>query len=107
EFRLPGADANPYLALAGAIASGLRGIEQEFEPTGPIDGNAYNAELSPDLSLPRSLSDATAAFRQSSVARDWFGDTFVDHFAATRDWEVREFRRHVSDWELARYFELI
>jgi len=107
EYRLPGSDANPYLALAGAIASGLHGIEQEIEPTAPVDGNAYEAEMPTELSVPRSLSDATAAFRQSAIARDWFGDIFVDHFAATRDWEVRSFRRHVSDWELSRYFELI
>ena len=107
EYRVPGADANAYLALAGAVASGLYGIEHEIEPTAPIDGNAYETELPRELSLPRSLSDATAAFGQSSIARDWFGDPFVDHFTATRDWEVRSFRRHVSDWELARYFELI
>lgn len=107
EYRLPGADANPYLALAGALASGLYGIEQEIEPTAPIAGNAYEAELPHELSLPRSLGDAAAKFSQSRIARDWFGDTFVDHFAATRDWEVRSFRKHVSDWELARYFELI
>ena len=107
EYRLPGADANPYLALAGAIASGLYGIEHQIEPTAPIDGNAYEAEMPRELSLPRSLDAAAAAFQQSSIARDWFGDAFVDHFAATRDWEVRSFRRHVSDWELARYFELI
>ncbi|MFT5182367.1 MAG: glutamine synthetase, partial [Alphaproteobacteria bacterium] len=107
EYRLPGADANPYLALAGAVASGLYGIEQEIEPTAPTAGNAYEAETPPEISLPRSLSDAAAAFGQSSHARDWFGDPFVDHFAATRDWEVRNFRKHVSDWELARYFELI
>ena len=107
EYRLPGADANPYLALAGAIASGLHGIKSEIEPTAPIAGNAYEAELPRELSLPRSLSDAASLFSQSNIARDWFGDAFVDHFAATRDWEVRNFRRHVSDWELARYFELI
>ena len=93
--------------MAGALASGLYGIEQAIEPTAPIAGNAYEAELPRELSLPRSLGDAAAVFSQSRIARDWFGDTFVDHFAATRDWEVRSFRKHVSDWELARYFELI
>ena len=107
EYRVPGADANPYLALAAAVASGLHGIENEIEPTAPVDGNAYQAELPAELSLPRSLGDAAAVFSQSRIGRDWFGDRFVDHFAATRDWEVRSFRKHVSDWELARYFELI
>jgi glutamine synthetase len=41
------------------------------------------------------------------MARDWFGSEFVDHFAATREWEEREFRRHITDWEMARYFEII
>lgn len=107
EYRVPGSDANPYLALAGAIASGLHGIEQEIAPSAPATGNAYEAELPREFSLPRTLGDAAAAFSQSAIARDWFGDTFVDHFAATRDWEVRSFARHVTDWELARYFELI
>jgi glutamine synthetase len=107
EYRVPGSDANPYLALAAAIASGLHGIEQEIAPTAPVTGNAYEAEWSTELSLPRSLSDATTTFSQSAIARDWFGDTFVDHFAATRDWEVRSFAKYVTDWELARYFELI
>jgi glutamine synthetase len=107
EYRVPGSDANPYLALAAAIASGLHGIEQEIAPTAPVTGNAYEAEWPTELSLPRSLSDATTTFSQSAIARDWFGDTFVDHFAATRDWEVRSFAKYVTDWELARYFELI
>ena len=107
EYRLPGSDANPYLALAAAIASGLHGIEQEIAPTAPVTGNASEAEWPRELSLPRTLADAAAAFSHSAVARDWFGDTFVDHFAATRDWEVRSFAKHVTDWELARYFELI
>ena len=50
---------------------------------------------------------AIAAFKASKMAREWFGDVFVEHFAATREWEEREFRKHISDWELARYFEII
>lgn len=107
EYRVPGSDANPYLALAGAVASGLYGIEQEITPTAPVTGNAREAEWPTELSLPRTLADAASKFSQSTIARDWFGDTFVDHFAATRDWEVREFRKHVTDWELGRYFEQI
>ena len=107
EYRVPASDANPYLALAAAVASGLHGIDQAVAPTAPVTGNAYEAELPRELSLPRSLGDAAAAFSQSAIARDWFGDAFVDHFAATRDWEVRSFAKHVTDWELARYFEQI
>jgi len=59
------------------------------------------------LQLPRTLWDAAQAFKASSEAREVFGDAFVDHFAATREWEEREFRKHVTDWELRRYFEMI
>ena len=107
EHRLPGADANPYLALAAALAAGLHGIAHGIEPDPAVGGNAYTAELPDDRQLPRVLEDAARMFTGSDVARDWFGDAFVEHFAASRDWEVRESRRHVSDWELARYFELI
>lgn len=107
EHRLPGADANPYLALAAAIASGLYGIENEIEPGTAITGNAYEAELPAERQLPRVLEDAARDFKNSAAARDWFGDAFVDHFAASRDWEAREAHKYVSDWELARYFELI
>ncbi len=107
EHRLPGADANPYLALAAALASGLYGIENRVEPDAPLIGNAYASPLSDARQLPGTLEDAAARLSASQAARDWFGDTFVNHFAASRDWEVRESRRHVTDWELARYFELI
>jgi glutamine synthetase len=107
EYRVPGSDANPYLALAAAVASGLHGIEQEIAPAAAVTGNAAEAELPRELALPRNLADAAAAFSQSAIARDWLGDIFVDHFAATRDWEARSFAKHVTDWELARYFELI
>ena len=54
-----------------------------------------------------TLWDAAQALKRSAAARTLFGDTFVDHFAATREWEEREFRRHVTDWEMERYFEII
>ena len=59
------------------------------------------------LALPRTLWDAAQRLKKSKMARDWFGDAFVEHFAATREWEEREFRKHITDWELARYFEII
>jgi glutamine synthetase len=57
--------------------------------------------------VPRDLSEATARLRKSEIARDWFGEQFVDHYARTREWEVRQYQRVVTDWELARYFESI
>ena len=56
---------------------------------------------------PRTLIETTRIFRESKVARDWFGDDFVDHFAATREWEWRQWLDAVTDWELKRYFEII
>ena len=57
--------------------------------------------------LPQTLWDAAQRLKGSETARDLFGGEFVDHFSATREWEEREFRKHISDWELARYFEAI
>jgi glutamine synthetase len=107
EYRIGPADANPYLALAAALATGLRGIEEKLELPPVVDGSAYAADASALVPLPQTLREATLRFEQSTLARELFGDGFVDHFAATRHWEVREFRKHVADWDLARYFEII
>lgn len=107
EYRLGSADANPYLAMAAAIASGLYGIEHRLEPEAPIEGNAYTIEHPAHQALPRTLWDAAQRLKASAPARELFGDAFVDHFAATREWEERQFRRHITDWELDRYFEII
>jgi glutamine synthetase len=107
EYRIAAADANPYIALSAALASGLLGIERAIEPEAPIAGNAYEVAPNPDLDLPRTLWEAAQRLKASGVARDLFGDAFVDHFAATREWEEREFRKAITDWELARYFEII
>ena len=107
EYRVAAADANPYLSLAAAVASGLWGIENRVEPTAPVKGNSYAAKHPKRLALPRTLWDSAQRLKASDMARDWFGAAFVDHFAASREWEEREYRRHISDWELARYFEII
>jgi len=107
EYRLGAADANPHIALAAALASGLYGIEHKLEPLPQVKGNAYEQDHPEEIALPRSLMEAASRLRQSSAARELFGEPFVEHFAATREWEEREFRKHVSDWELSRYFEII
>ncbi len=107
EFRLGSADANPYIALAAALGAGLYGIEQALELGDPVTGNAYEQPQPGELALATDLESAAAALRSSGVARELFGDAFADHYAASREWECREHRRHVSDWELARYFEVI
>ncbi|KTD20205.1 glutamine synthetase [Legionella lansingensis] len=107
EYRLGSADSNPYLALAAALGSGLYGIEQELEPGPQIKGNSYEQYHDEELALPRTLWEASQRLKNSKIARALFGETFVDHFVATREWEEREFRRHITDWELDRYFEII
>lgn len=107
EYRIAGADANPYLSLAAALASGLWGIENAVEPTSPVSGNAYDRRWPRRLRLPATLSDAAGRLRASKAAGSLFGDAFTEHFAASREWEEREFRKHITDWELERYFEII
>jgi glutamine synthetase len=106
EYRIGPADANPYLILAAALATGLHGIEHRLEPGPPIVGNAYE-QLDRSLELPQTLAQATQRFVDSPHCHQMFGATFVDHFASTRWWEDRQARKHVSDWDLARYFEII
>jgi glutamine synthetase len=106
ETRCPGADVNPYLAMAALIAAGLHGVEQGLKLTAPpITGTNEGAENIPRA--PRTLIETTRNFSNSAIARDFLGDTFVEHFAATRDWEWRQWLDGVTDWELKRYFEII
>src|SRR5690606_20855212 len=97
----------PYIALAAAIGSGLWGVENRIEPEPIVEGNSYAQQHKPELALPRSLMEAAYRLKASKPARDLFGDAFVEHYAATREWEEREFRRAITDWEMARYFEII
>lgn len=104
ENRVPGADANPYLAYAAMLASGLYGIENEIEPEGPfVTGNAYDVAGAPKLH--RNLMSAAEAFAASKLARQLLGDDVVDHYAAVARWELQEFFGAVTDWERRRYFE--
>ena len=106
ETRCPGADVNPYLAMAAVIAAGLHGVEKGLKlTTPPITGTNEGAEHI--ARAPRSLIETTRIFQRSDIARHWLGDTFVDHYAATREWEWRQWQDAVTDWELKRYFEII
>ena len=109
EFRASGADANPYLAAAAVIAAGVQGVLDQIEPDAPVAGNAYTDQdrLPEALRLPTHLREGAALLRASELAQHWFGEAFVTHFAATREWEAREYERHVNDWQLGRYFEII
>jgi glutamine synthetase len=104
ECRIPGADANPYLAFAATIAAGLWGIENKVEPPPMFVGNAYEAKDVPRV--PNSLHEAVETFRSSTVAREAFGDFVFEHLLNTAHQEQVIFdNTTVTDWELARYFE--
>ena len=109
ECRAAGADANPYLAAAAIVGAALLGIEERLEPDGPISGNAYDyADRAPaEDRFPRTLRQAAERFGASAAARRVFGDAFVEHYVTSRIWECREYERHVNDWQLDRYFEII
>jgi glutamine synthetase len=107
EYRIAAADINPYIALAAAIGSGLWGIKNKIEPTEPVPGNAYDWAPPPALQLPRTLFEAAQRLKPSAAARELFGVEFVEHYAATREWEERESRKAITDWQLKRYFEII
>ena len=107
EYRIAAADINPYIAFAASIGSGLWGIENKIEPTAPVEGNAYEKRFPAKMGLPSTLWEAAQKLKGSKAARNLFGDAFVDHYAATREWEEREARKAITDWQLARYFEII
>jgi glutamine synthetase len=107
EYRVAAADANPYLALAAAVGSGLWGIENRIDPGEPIKGNSYEVQHPAEVQLPRTLMEAARRLKASRAACDLFGESFVDHYSATREWEEREFRKAITDWELDRYMEII
>ena len=85
----------------------LWGVENRIEPDKPIEGNSYARKHPAKRQLPRTLWDAAQRLKASKPARELFGDAFVDHYAATREWEEREFRKAITDWEMDRYFEII
>lgn len=106
ETRVPGSDANPYLSIAASLASGLYGIKNKLPLTlEAIKGNAYdNKQLK---SLPKTLQEATALMKESSIAKELFGEKFVDHFIRTREWECKQVDETIANAELKRYFEII
>ncbi len=107
EYRVAAADINPYIALAAALGSGLWGVENRIEPTEPVVGDAYAQSFPAELQFPATLAEAAERLKGSSAAAELFGPAFVDHYANSRLWEERQFRRKVTDWELERYFEII
>ena len=105
ETRVVGSDANPYLAMAACLAAGLYGIRQGLRLPSETKGNGYADKR--NGVLPSNLWAATQAMKESPLAAELFGETFVNHFIRTREWEWRQFGQVVTDWELKRYLEVI
>lgn len=105
EVRIPGADVNPYLALATTLASGYAGIAETLPPATVLRSDGYADTTAP--ALPRSLEQAIAFFADSERARKTLGEAFVNHYLHTRRWELAKWREAVTDWEIDRYLEMI
>ncbi|MGY8825796.1 MAG: glutamine synthetase family protein [Candidatus Latescibacterota bacterium] len=103
ESRLPGADANPYLAYAAALAAGIDGIINKIEPPPSFSGDVYQSAERPRV--PANLSEATTELEQSSMLRQAFGDAVVEHYVHFFRTEQRKYDEAVTSWERARYFE--
>ena len=104
ENRVPGADANSYLAFAGVLGGGLYGIRHELPLADAFVGNGYEAELP---RIPSSIVEAIELWRGSAVAREVFGDDVHHHILVMAEAEWQAFNKTVTDWERRRYFELI
>ncbi|MEM9695653.1 MAG: glutamine synthetase family protein [Myxococcota bacterium] len=103
EFRQTAADLNPYIAMATCLGAGLWGIANEAALPPETSGDATEQ----GEPLPKTLKEATARLADSHRMRTVLGDAFVDHYVHTRRWEVEQFERAVTNWELARYFEAV
>jgi glutamine synthetase len=101
ECRRPGADANPYLALAALVASAADGIRRSAEPPDPVEGDAYERADLPEL--PGSLESALRAFEQDGALKAALGEVFSEYYVTSRAWELKAWRETVTDWERERY----
>ena len=101
ECRRPGADANPYLALAAVTASAADGMKNKAEPPAPIEGDAYALADLPEL--PGSLESAIRAFEGDRALRSALGEGFSAYYTTSRAWELKAWRETVTDWERERY----
>jgi glutamine synthetase len=102
ENRLPGADVNPYLALAAMVAAGLHGVDSKLELEPPVEGNAYTSDKP---HVPSNMYAARDLFASSDVAREAFGEEVVDHYLNRAQVEMNALEKTVTDWERFRGFE--
>ena len=105
ECRVPGADVNPHLALAAVLAAGRRGIEEALVPSAPVGADAAAADAPRGPAWPADFASAIVQWRGSEFARASFGDFFVDAYARSREWEIEQLARTVTDWELRQFAE--
>jgi glutamine synthetase len=96
ENRLPGADANPYLAIAASLAAGLHGIERQLEPTAPVQGEM---RVPDNLSLPCTLHQALERLKRSELAEELFGTEFIEGYGASKQLELVSFFDEITPWE--------
>jgi glutamine synthetase len=106
ETRVVGSDSNPYLALAACLAAGLYGIKNNLQLDQPATQGSGYRDTQHGV-FPHSLEEATHRMKHSAIAKELFGEQFVEHFTLTREWECRQFAKVVTDWEFKRYFEII
>lgn len=103
ECRIGGADINPYMAIAGQLAAGIKGIEEALECPAAVAGDAYAMEQAPHI--PSSLRDAVKALRSSEMLKEAMGEDVIAHYARAGEIEQEAFDKVVTDWEVARGFE--
>lgn len=104
ESRIPGADCNPYVAIAAMIAGGLHGVRNRIEPPAATKGNTYDADVP---RIPSTLAEAIELWERSEVAKAAFGEAAHFHLLHHARQELDAFNRSVTDWELRRYFEQV
>jgi len=102
ECRIPGSDMNPYLAMAAMLAAGIKGIEESLTLAAPTVGDAYQGD---SAQIPQNLRDAMSTLSGSTMLRAAFGDDVITHYTRAAEWELEEFDRVVTNWEIARGFE--
>jgi len=102
ECRIGGSDLNPYLAMAAQIAAGIAGIQEKLELEPPMAGDTYSGDTG---MIPATLRDARETLKNSTMLRTAMGEDVIDHYARAAEWEVEEFNRVVTDYEIARGFE--
>lgn len=103
ECRIPGSDMNPYVAMAAMLAAGLAGIEEKLELQRPTTGDIYQATQGGEI--PKTLRDAVDTLRHSKMLRAAMGDDVIEHYTRAAEWEIEDFDRAVTDYEIARGFE--